>query len=143
MTPLWEGMQTAQHIVEAESNSRLANMLRKLADKMEKEADFMESVHDQVGYWRLYLCPPNFAYSLKLSGCIYRANSWPCAVKGRKSCARVSRGNCGTVWDMVSFNSAILDLVVHAQLAEHAQVDTLLPSRQTVAFSLLQVPLCC
>lgn len=48
MTPLWEGMRSAQHIVEAGSTSRLANMLRQLADKMEKEADFMESVHDQV-----------------------------------------------------------------------------------------------
>ncbi|CAL8462138.1 g1669 [Coccomyxa elongata] len=47
LTPLWEGMRSAQHIVEAGSTSRLANMLRQLADKMEKEADFMESVHDQ------------------------------------------------------------------------------------------------
>lgn len=48
MTPLWDGLKDAQEVLESGNTSRLAGLLRQLADRVEQEADFMESVNAEV-----------------------------------------------------------------------------------------------
>ncbi len=49
MTPLWDGLQDAQEIAEAGDTSLLTSLIRQMADRIDEEAKFMETVHGQVG----------------------------------------------------------------------------------------------